>query len=93
MNSIGVAQLRPPHFEQIERAIRSCEASVPAQILPDQSLVSDFAFDSLAIARLGVALEDQLGRRVLLDEWLQSCVDPQELTVGSLCAFLTARPG
>ena len=77
-----------PLFEQVTRAIRACNDSVPAEIHEGSSLVNDLAFDSMAMVRLGVALEDELDRPILLDEWLQSCDDPEQLTVGSLCNYL-----
>lgn len=75
-------------FAQVERAIRACNVPLPAEVRPEHSLVDDLAFDSMAMVRLGVALEDELDRPVLLDEWLQSCNDPGELTVRSLCDYL-----
>jgi acyl carrier protein len=77
-----------PLFEQVSRAIKACNVPVPADLREDQSLVDELSFDSMAMVRLGVALEDELDRAVLLDEWLQSCDDPGKLTVGSLCAYL-----
>jgi acyl carrier protein len=64
---------------------------LPADLNEKQSLIFDLGFDSLAMTRLGLALEEQFGQAVLLDGWISSESDPAALTVGSLCEFLRAR--
>jgi acyl carrier protein len=80
--------MRSETFEQVERAMRACNVPLPSEVRPEHSLVSELAFDSMAMVRLGVALEDELGRPILLDDWMQSCTDPADLTVRSLCEYL-----
>lgn len=76
----------------ITRAIRNAaHGDLPPEILEEQSLVFDLGFDSLAIARLSLTLEQQLGSPILLDSWLSLHTDPVALTVGSLCAFVRSR--
>jgi acyl carrier protein len=76
----------------VTAAIRAAAGGpLPAELGEGQSLVLDLGFDSLAMARLGLALEDQFGRSILLDGWLSSESEPTMLTVGSLCAFLGSR--
>jgi acyl carrier protein len=64
---------------------------LPEQLRGQESLVFDLGFDSLAITRLGLALEEQFGCAILLDGWISSESDPQALTVASLCGFLASR--
>ena len=80
--------MRSETFERVERAIRACNVPLPQVLRPEHSLVGELAFDSMTMVRLGVALEDELDRPILLDDWLQSCTDPAELTVRSLCEYL-----
>jgi len=53
------------------------------------SLVLHLGFDSLKMTLLGLALETEFGRAIALDGWISSHPDPNELTVGSLCTFLS----
>jgi acyl carrier protein len=76
----------------VTKAIRdAASASLPAELTTGQSFVFDLGFDSLAMARLGLALEEQLGCPILLDPWLSSQSDPSALTIGSLCEFVQSR--
>jgi len=80
------------YFSPVVVAIRaSAGRSLPPDVTAGHSLVFDLGFDSLSMARLGLALEEQFGRPILLDEWLSSESHPRNLTVGSLCAFLGSR--
>ncbi len=80
------------YLPQVAKAIRDAASNaLPAELTVNQSFVFDLGFDSLAMARLGLALEEQLGCPILLDPWLSSQSDPSELTVGSLCEFVKSR--
>ena len=84
--------MRSSYFPYITRAIRNAAlGDLPNELSEEHSLVFDLGFDSLAIARLGLTLEQQLGSPILLDSWLSSHSDPAALTVGSLCAFVGSR--
>jgi 7-keto-8-aminopelargonate synthetase-like enzyme/acyl carrier protein len=70
-------------------AIRgAARTPLPDKILETHSIVVDLGFDSLAILRLGLTLEEQFGHPISLDDWLSSQSDAAALTVGSLCNFL-----
>jgi acyl carrier protein len=81
-------------FAGVVAAIRaSAESSLPPTIEPWQSFVVDLGFDSVAVAILAVELEEQFGVPVLLDTWVAESADPDQLTVASLCAYLSSRLG
>jgi acyl carrier protein len=65
--------------------------ALPSVLTEAQSFLFDLGFDSLAMARLGLTLEEEFGFPVLLDSWLSSQPDPSLLTVGSLCVFVESR--
>lgn len=72
-------------------AIRaSARHPLPARIEPQHRIVDDLGYDSLGIVNLSVALEEQLGRPILLDGWIGSAASPSALTVGSLSQWITA---
>lgn len=74
---------------RVVAAIRAAsKGNVPGDILPEHSFVLDLGFDSMRMVILGLALEDQFARPILLDMWLGSHSDPADLTVTSLCSFL-----
>jgi acyl carrier protein len=81
-------------FQGVLASIRSASRhELPASILPEHSFVLDLGFDSLAIARLALALEDTFAQPVLLDEWLAIEDDPGALTVASLCGYIEDSRG
>jgi acyl carrier protein len=59
-----------------------------AKINRSDSLVLTLGFDSLRVASLAIALEDQLDRPILLNDWIASCSDPTALTVASLHEYV-----
>jgi acyl carrier protein len=70
-------------------AIRaSARHTMPARIEARHRLVDDLGYDSLGIVNLSVALEDRLGRPILLDGWIGSAASPSGLTVGSLAQWI-----
>ena len=80
------------YFPQVSRAIRNASSSaLPPELTETQSFVFDLGFDSLAMARLALALEEELGFAIVLDPWLSSESDPSALTVRSLCEFVRLR--
>jgi acyl carrier protein len=80
------------YISRINRAIREAtHGELPAELSEGHSFVFDLGFDSLAMARLGLTLEDQFGVPILLDSWMSSQSDPSALTVGSLRAFVESR--
>jgi len=51
--------------------------------------VDDLGFDSLQMASLSLALESELGRPILLNDWIAGAEDTSNLTVQSLVDYLT----
>jgi acyl carrier protein len=79
----------PDLVQRIDQAIRSVTPrGVDTAILPDHSLVLDLGFDSMKVALLSLALEEQLGRTILLERWLSCGANPATLTVGSLHQYV-----
>ena len=77
---------------RVNAALRAAARNeLPAELSEGASLVFDLGFDSLAMTRLGLALEEQFGYAILLDAWISSESDPAALTIGSLCEFLSTR--
>jgi acyl carrier protein len=62
--------------------------SLPTPVEPGHSLVLHLGFDSMKMSLLSLALETELGCAIVLDEWIGSHSDPNELTVDSLCRYL-----
>jgi acyl carrier protein len=58
------------------------------RIKDSDSLVARLGYDSLRMASLAIALEDEFGRPLLLAEWISRAPDPDALTVGSLCEYI-----
>jgi len=66
----------------------AAHCGLPSPIEPGHSLVLHLGFDSMKMSLLSLALETELGCAIVLDEWIGSHSDPNELTVGSLCRYL-----
>jgi acyl carrier protein len=76
-------------FAGVVAAIRkTLKGPAPPRIELHHSFVQDLGFDSMSIALLGLALEDQFGRAILLDGWIAQHSHPASLTVQSLCAYV-----
>ena len=70
------------------RAI-AASCGVPAKRVRDSdSLIARLGYDSLRMASLAIALEEEFGRPLLLAEWIARAPDPDELTVSSLCDYI-----
>lgn len=57
-------------------------------IRPEQHLVEDLGFDSMNVASLTIALEDEFDDVLLLNDWIASAHNPGDLTVASLIDYL-----
>jgi acyl carrier protein len=76
-------------FTGVLRAIRATARNpLPADIAAGHSFVLDLGFDSMSIAILSVALEDEFDTAILLDAWIGQHRDPSAMTVASLCRYL-----
>ena len=70
-------------------AIRAAaKGPMPEEIEPRHGFIDDLGFDSMSVALLALALEDQFDRAILLDGWIARYSDPAALTVASLCEYL-----
>ena len=74
-------------YEKTCAAIREAMQSA-RELAENDRLVFDLGFDSLRIATLSIAIEEEFGAVILLNEWLSSVDDPDRLTVGSLANYL-----
>jgi acyl carrier protein len=52
------------------------------------SLVFDLGFDSMRMAMLSIALEVEFGAVILLNDWISSVDDLDQLTVESLVGYV-----
>ncbi len=78
-----------PNFDLVVASVRAAARHpLPAIITGDDSFILDLGFDSMSIARLALALEDQFHQPILLDDWISQEVDPAGLNVASLCRYL-----
>lgn len=77
------------YMKEVLAAVDSAaRGGLPNPVVPEHSLVLDLGFDSMKMSLLSLALETELGCAIVLDEWIGSHSDPNELTIGSLCRFL-----
>lgn len=73
----------------VVRAVRATAKNpLPEQVSPEHGFLTDLGFDSMTLALLALALEDELECSVLLDGWVSEHADPALLTVGSLASHL-----
>jgi acyl carrier protein len=85
-------------LEGVLKAIRATARNpLPDVVTSEHSFVLDLGFDSMSIAILSVALEDEFDTAILLDGWIGQHRDPASMTVESLCRHLEealdGRPG
>jgi acyl carrier protein len=85
---LGVSTVRDRVFNAVTQTLRS-----PVELHEGLSFIADLGYDSLRVASLSMALESELGQPVLLNDWLSSSDDPEQLTVGSLVAYLSELQG
>ena len=52
------------------------------------SFVSILGFNSLRMVSLSLALEEEFGCQLLLNDWIASADDPRDLTVGSIYDYV-----
>lgn len=57
-------------------------------IRPEHHLVEDLGLDSVNMASLTIALEDEFDEMLLLNDWIASASSPSELSVDSLVDYL-----
>ena len=54
----------------------------------NDSLIVALGFNSLRMVSLSLALEEEFGKPLLLNDWISQSGDPQALTVSSLCEYI-----
>ena len=59
-----------------------------ADVQPQHRLVDDLGLDSMNVASLTIALEDEFDDVLLLNDWIAGASNPSELTVDSLVEYL-----
>lgn len=69
-------------------ALRSVLDDAAAEIEPRDRLVDDLGFDSVNVASLTIALEDQFDDVLLLNDWIAAANSPSDLTVDSLVDYV-----
>jgi acyl carrier protein len=74
--------------DKVVRAIRKTARRPPDRIEGATRFVHDLDFDSLRMATLSVALEEELGELLLLNDWIAGADDPHLLDVDSLVAYV-----
>lgn len=77
--------------DQVDTGVRKAvlETSQKKPKLKDSHrFLTDLGFDSLRMVSLSLALENEFGRPLLLNEWLGGASDVTALTVGSLCEYV-----
>jgi acyl carrier protein len=74
---------------KVRKALRRVLPHLPLQALtPKARLLADLELDSLRVAELSLALEDELGYPVFLAELFANVDDPDELRLADLLAFV-----
>jgi acyl carrier protein len=73
---------------KVRAAVRSAREDERLEVNPEDHLVDDLGFDSVSMASLTIALEDEFADVLLLNDWIASASSPSELTVASLVDYL-----
>ena len=71
-------------------ALRIIAKNKPIELRPEDHLVEDLGFDSMDVASLTIALEDEFDDTLLLNDWIASASSPSDLTVQSLVDYVHA---
>jgi acyl carrier protein len=74
--------------KKVCRAVLAASEKKKVEPRAEHRFVDDLGFDSLRMAVLAVALENELGQSLLLNDWIGGSDDPSELTVQSLVDYL-----
>jgi acyl carrier protein len=76
-------------FAKVRAALRQVLGEkTPADVELRDRLVDDLGLDSMNVASLTIALEDQFDDVLLLNDWIAGARNPSELTVGSLVDYV-----
>jgi acyl carrier protein len=75
-------------FAKVCAALANVLEDSRLSVRPQDHLVDDLGFDSVNVASLTIALEDEFADVLLLNDWIASASNPSELTVDSLVDYL-----
>jgi acyl carrier protein len=75
---------------KVRAAVRSVLEDDRRAVDGGAHFVDDLGFDSVRMASLTIALEDEFDDVLLLNDWIAGASDPGELTVDSLADYLLA---
>lgn len=64
------------------------DKDIDGDVRPEHHLVDDLGFDSVNMASVTIALEDEFDDVLLLNDWIASASSPSDLTVDSLVDYL-----
>jgi acyl carrier protein len=80
--------MRDGVMEKVCAALRSVLDDERAEVRPEHRLVDDLGFDSVNVASLTIALEEQFDDVLLLSDWIAAANSPSDLTVASLADYV-----
>jgi acyl carrier protein len=75
-------------FAKVRTALTNVLEDESIDVRPEHHLVDDLGFDSVNVASLTIALEDEFDDVLLLNDWIASANSPSDLTVDSLVDYL-----
>ena len=75
-------------FAKVRSALSQVLEDKAADVRPHHRLVDDLGLDSMNVASLTIALEDEFDDVLLLNDWIAGASNPSELTVDSLVEYL-----
>ena len=75
-------------FAKVRSALSQVLEDKAADVRPHHRLVDDLGLDSMNVASLTIALEDEFDDVLLLNDWIAGASNPSELTVASLVDYL-----
>ncbi len=75
-------------FAKVRSALAQVLEDKAADVRAHHRLVDDLGLDSMNVASLTIALEDEFDDVLLLNDWIAGASNPSELTVDSLVEYL-----
>ena len=81
-------QFKRPEIEDRIKATILKVMQKTVSLRKGDSFVAVLGFNSLRMVSLSLALEEEFGCQLLLNDWIASCDDPRDLTVGSLYDYV-----
>lgn len=88
MSSFAATTVNRPDIEDRVKATILKVMQKTVALKKSDSFVSVLGFNSLRMVSLSLALEEEFGCQLLLNDWIASAEDPRALTVGSLFDYV-----